>query len=171
MARAQHDAVTDFRIDEAVAEAVRTFAKSNHLEARCRVAPYQGPACRVQMRRTGLHQIVYNLLLNAVQQIARLRELRTVEEEILVEVQHVQDQSSGDWAVVLVHDNGPGIHKRDFERVFDIHYTTKEDGCGMGLDICRSIAGSVRRGERAGSLRVRRSILLVGTTFEIRLPL
>jgi signal transduction histidine kinase/ActR/RegA family two-component response regulator len=171
MARGQHDEVTDFPIDEAVAEAVRTFAKSNHLEARCSMAPYSGPPCRVQMRRSGLHQIVYNLLLNATQQIVRLRGLRPIEEEILVEVRRVPDQASGDWAVVLVHDNGPGIHKRDFERVFDIHYTTKDDGCGMGLDICRSIAKSVRRGERAGSLRVRKSILLAGTTFEVRLPL
>jgi signal transduction histidine kinase/ActR/RegA family two-component response regulator len=171
MASGQHDEVTDFPIPEAVAEAVGTFARSNRLASKCRMAPYSGPPCPVHMRRSGLHQIVYNLLLNAAQQIARLGALRPIEEEILVEVQHVRDESSGDWAVVLVHDNGPGIHKRDFERVFDIHYTTKEDGCGMGLDICRSIASSVRRGERAGSLRVRRSILLAGTTFEIRFPL
>jgi len=171
MARGQHDTVTDFPIDEAVAEAVGTFAKSNHLESNCRMAPYSGPPCRVRMRRSGLHQIVYNLLLNAAQQIARLRDLRPIQEQILVEVQYVRDQSSGGWAVVLVHDNGSGIHKRDFERVFDVHYTTKEEGCGMGLDICRSIAGSVRRGERTGSVTVRRSILLVGTTFEVRLPI
>jgi len=171
MARGQRDEVTDFPIPEAVEEAAATFAKSNHLEPKCRMAPYSGPPCRVRMRRSGLQQIVYNLLLNAAQQIARLRDLRPIEEEILVEVQHVRDQPSGEWAVVLVHDNGPGIHKRDFERVFDIHYTTKEDGCGMGLDICRSIADSVRRGELVGSVRVRRSILLAGTTFEIRLPL
>jgi signal transduction histidine kinase/ActR/RegA family two-component response regulator len=171
MARGQHDEVTDFPIVEAVEEAVGTFAKSTHLESQCRTAPYSGPPCRVHMRRSGLHQIIYNLLLNAAQQIARLRALRPVEEEILVEVQHVADQSSGDWAVVLVHDNGPGIHKRDFERVFDIHYTTKEDGCGMGLDICRSITESVRHGERTGSVRVRRSILLAGTTFDVRFPL
>lgn len=171
MARGQHDEVTDFQLDLAVADAVRTFAKSNHLEDKCRMAPFQGPPCRVHMRKSGLHQIVYNLLLNAVQQIARLRDLRTPEEEILVEVHSVRDQSTGDWAMVLVHDNGPGIHKRDFERVFDIHYTTKEDGCGMGLDICRSIARSVRRGERVGQLRVSKSVLLAGTTFEIRLPI
>jgi signal transduction histidine kinase/ActR/RegA family two-component response regulator len=171
MARGQRDEETDFAVAGAVEEAVRTFAKSYRLESGCTMAPYSGPSCRVHMRRSGFQQIVYNLLLNATQQIARLRELRDIEHEILVEVQHAPGQSSGDWAVVLVHDNGPGIHKRDFERVFDIHYTTKDDGCGMGLDICRSIASSVRRGERAGSVRVRRSILLAGATFEIRLPL
>ncbi len=40
--------------------------------------------------------------------------------------------------VLYVEDNGPGI--TDISRVFTTHYTTKKNGLGMGLSICRSIA-------------------------------
>jgi signal transduction histidine kinase len=41
--------------------------------------------------------------------------------------------------VVAVCDTGPGIDPEDVERVFEAFYTTKSDGTGMGLSICRSI--------------------------------
>ena len=100
-----------------------------------------------------------------------LRNFRDEEGEVVIQIQRKEVEDQGDWVIVLVHDNGPGIHRLDFERVFDLHYTTKPHGCGMGLDICRTVAQSVVQGERRGYLRVRRSILLVGTTFELGLPL
>jgi C4-dicarboxylate-specific signal transduction histidine kinase len=43
-----------------------------------------------------------------------------------------------EYYVLYVEDNGPGI--TDISRVFTTHYTTKKNGLGMGLSICRSIA-------------------------------
>jgi len=40
---------------------------------------------------------------------------------------------------VTVRDSGPGIDPEHFERVFEAFYTTKANGTGMGLPICRSI--------------------------------
>jgi signal transduction histidine kinase len=40
---------------------------------------------------------------------------------------------------VAVCDSGPGIDGTQLERVFDTFYTTKSNGTGMGLSICRSI--------------------------------
>jgi signal transduction histidine kinase len=41
--------------------------------------------------------------------------------------------------LVAVRDSGPGVDPERRERVFDAFYTTKSDGIGMGLSICRSI--------------------------------
>jgi signal transduction histidine kinase/CheY-like chemotaxis protein len=172
MARGQHDLASEFRVDDLVPRCVSAFeVEAARLGSVCKMTPYEGPTCVVRMRQSGLEQIVFNLLLNAAQQIDRLHTLRDGPGEILVELRSTDDPRTGRFAILLVHDNGPGIHKRDFDRVFDMHYTTKEDGCGLGLNICREIAESVIKGDRRGSLHVQRSILLAGTTFKLTLPL
>ena len=44
--------------------------------------------------------------------------------------------SEGD--LLLVHDNGPGVSPRDFENIFDLNFSRKPGGRGMGLYISRS---------------------------------
>jgi len=41
--------------------------------------------------------------------------------------------------LVAVRDSGPGLAPESTERLFESFYTTKPDGLGMGLSICRSI--------------------------------
>jgi signal transduction histidine kinase len=41
--------------------------------------------------------------------------------------------------VVTVQDSGTGIDPENIERIFDRFFTTKTEGMGMGLSICRSI--------------------------------
>lgn len=63
---------------------------------------------------------------------------------------------------VAVLDNGTGIY--DLKRVFTTHYTTKKNGLGMGLAICRSITeihqGSIHAENHAEG----------GACFTVRLP-
>jgi signal transduction histidine kinase len=84
---------------------------------------------------------------------------------------HYEDAQRLPWAVVLVADSGPGIHPDDWEHVFDAGYTTKEDGTGLGLHICRQLLSHVRDGTRQASIRIAQSVLWAGTTIAIRLPL
>lgn len=172
MARGQHDIVEDFHFEEALPEMVKSFrGKAEASDVALFFESSITGSCRVRMQKSGLELIIYNLLLNAAQQLERLRFLRDCRGEILIELEDDTDYDGARWCIIKIHDNGPGIHKRDFRRVFDVHYTTKDQGCGMGLDICRNIARRVSSGGRNGELSVSRSILLAGTTFELRLPL
>jgi signal transduction histidine kinase/CheY-like chemotaxis protein len=128
-------------------------------------------SARLMMRPSHLDQLLTNLVLNAAQQYADLHLALHRSGEVRIVALEEVDIRGLPWLVIQVDDNGPGIHKRDFERVFDIHYTTKEHGCGMGLDICRKIAEDTSAGTRHGHVHVLRSILLGGCTFEVRLPL
>ena len=127
----------------------------------------------LEMRRSHLDQLLTNLALNAAQQCERLSDENGFSRtgEIQIEAFEERCGKGYPWVVLLVHDNGPGIHRKDFDRVFDLHYTTKEHGCGMGLDICRKIAWDVKAGTHNGKVAVLRSLFLCGTSFEARLPM
>jgi signal transduction histidine kinase len=41
--------------------------------------------------------------------------------------------------LVAIQDSDPGIDPTKLDRIFDAFYTTKPDGLGMGLSVCRTI--------------------------------
>lgn len=53
----------------------------------------------------------------------------------------VRVRQDGQWALVVVEDNGPGIAPADRERVFErfVRATYEGDGCGLGLSIVKEI--------------------------------
>ena len=82
--------------------------------------------------RVQLQQVIFNLILNAVQAMSDVTE-RT--RELLIST----GQEVSGAVLVTVQDSGPGFSPESFDRVFDPFYTTKAEGMGMGLSICRSI--------------------------------
>ena len=68
-------------------------------------------------------------------------------------------------AVITVTDSGPGIAPEAMERIFNLYYTTKPDGTGMGLPMARQII--VQHG---GRLEVD-SVVGGGTTCRVKIPL
>ena len=62
-------------------------------------------------------------------------------------------------------DTGVGIDPANKERLFDTLYTTKENGLGLGLSICRKIVTV-----HGGRLWVEENTMY-GTTFAFLLPL
>ena len=82
-----------------------------------------------------LEQVFLNLVMNAIEAMNssksdhRVLELKTSVNE-------------GHEVLVTVADSGPGVDAENLEKIFDAFFTTKPDGMGMGLSICRSIIES-----------------------------
>jgi len=80
--------------------------------------------------RTQMQQVVVNLAVNAMQAMAQTGGERRL---------RVKSRRMDDEVVVTVEDTGPGIAPDAMSRLFESFFTTKSNGMGMGLPICRSI--------------------------------
>jgi two-component system sensor kinase FixL len=82
--------------------------------------------------RTQLQQVIMNLLVNGIQAMsavdAHLREL------VVRSRRH-----EGELLLVEVQDSGVGTPPDNLHQLFNAFFTTKPNGMGMGLSICRSI--------------------------------
>lgn len=116
------------------------------------------------LRKSALEQVLYNLLLNATQQIHNFSFARE-EGSILLEMDNIEKDNE-QYIRILVHDTGPGIHTFNKNKIFDVGFTTKDEGLGMGLDICNNIIKSF-----GGQISLLKSILFIGSTFEIQIPI
>lgn len=105
-------------------------------------------------------QVITNILMNAIDQIPLVRK---VSGKIWIEVDFVEESDLP--FKVKVKDNGPGIHTAHFERVFEIFFTTKKGGSGLGLFISKALVESL-----GGKIGIRESIRFGGTTFLVELP-
>ncbi len=111
---------------------------------------------------TQAQQIVLNILLNAIQQIALLRPQRGGR----VQVRFGQERRDGKVLIqMLVEDDGPGIHRQHWERIFEPGFTTRADGSGLGLYISRNLAIAL-----GGRIFVAESCQQWGTTVALELP-
>jgi signal transduction histidine kinase len=81
--------------------------------------------------RVQLQQVLLNLIANAIDSMAGEDGPR-----VLSVKSEVHDAGG---VMVSVADTGAGIGSQDLGRIFNPLFTTKSDGMGMGLSICRSI--------------------------------
>jgi signal transduction histidine kinase len=85
--------------------------------------------------RVQLQQVVLNLLVNAAEAMDSVNN-----RERLLKVASERQTLSD--VLITVEDSGPGMEREKIQRIFEPFYTTKPDGMGMGLSICRSIVES-----------------------------
>jgi signal transduction histidine kinase len=86
----------------------------------------------IQGDRVQLQQVVLNLILNAVQAMGAVTDGAR---EVLI----TTSQTEPNEVCLGVQDTGPGLSPESLPRLFEPFYTTKPEGMGMGLSICRSI--------------------------------
>jgi C4-dicarboxylate-specific signal transduction histidine kinase len=116
-------------------ELVREVLELMHgefLEANVEVRPTYAPALpQTLVGRVELQQVIVNLLVNAIQAMADTPVgQRTIGIETHVEPGEV---------TVDIHDRGPGIPPERLATIFAPFVSTKKEGLGMGLSICRRI--------------------------------
>jgi signal transduction histidine kinase len=97
----------------------------------CCLPPWSGLPL-VRGDRIQLQQVIINLVNNGVQAMSNI-----TDRPRLLSVRTRPHES--DQVLVAVQDAGVGIETEDSNRLFTAFYTTKSDGLGIGLSICRSI--------------------------------
>ncbi|HTI18580.1 MAG TPA: oxygen sensor histidine kinase FixL [Trinickia sp.] len=111
-----------------------------------------------------IEQVLVNLLKNAAEAMHDARP-NAVDPVIRVVV-----SLDAGFVCISVVDQGPGVDETAIERLFEPFFSTKSDGMGMGLNICRSIIESHR-----GRLWVVNNIdaegKVTGATFHVSLPI
>jgi signal transduction histidine kinase len=93
-------------------------------------AELNGQLPQVMADRIQLQQVLVNLITNAVDSMVEAEEPRVL---------YIESEVHADGVKVSVKDTGRGIGSHAMGRIFDPLFTTKVDGMGMGLSICRSI--------------------------------
>jgi signal transduction histidine kinase len=87
---------------------------------------------RVQGDRVQLQQVMLNLIVNAIQSMSGVEDGNR---ELHISTERIEPEG----VCVAVRDTGHGLRPESLPRLFEPFYTTKPDGMGMGLSICRSI--------------------------------
>ena len=132
----------------------------NELKYVAEVQTELGELPSVRCHLGDLNQVFLNLMVNAAHAIADRNSGRGT-----ITVRSFRDR---DQAVIDIVDTGCGIPEAIRERIFDPFFTTKEvgRGTGQGLAIARSIVVD----KHGGTLSFQ-TVLGVGTTFSVRLPI
>jgi CheY-like chemotaxis protein len=123
----------------------------------------------VKVQRSALYRSLFNLVINSIEHISLIHRKNG---RICMQASRFSkdDLRKADrkkrGLYVRVYDSGPGMHAYQRLRAFDLGYSTRRDGCGLGLTICeeqmKRIDGAV--------VRCVVSPLLVGCVFEIYIP-
>jgi len=85
----------------------------------------------VRADRIQLQQVLLNLLTNALDAMDPVTDRP--------HVLHVRSEHLDDCVLISVQDSGTGIDPEQADRMFRPFFTTKPNGIGLGLSICRSI--------------------------------
>ena len=117
------------------------------------IRDYQDPMPPLRSDRGKLRQVMQNLLLNAVGALEQGGEI------------HLSIKEAEGHITVEVRDNGPGIPAEQQEQIFEPLFTTRPQGTGLGLPICRSILNQLGGGI---SLESQPGL---GAAFTVKLPL
>lgn len=121
--------VTRVDLAELAREALARLQESGRIIKGVRIEPPPGPATPVEVDgdETKLRQVVYNLLLNAVEAMPN---------EGTVTIKAFQE---GNQALLRISDTGSGIPSEVLPHLFEPFFSTKPKGTGLGLVTSQSI--------------------------------
>jgi len=156
-ARDDGEEIEEILLTRVVAETLATMARHPTTDG-IRLIQRIPAKLAVRTRRNELKQVLLNLLLNARDAALAAGEDKSIS----------ISASRGERCVqIKVADTGVGIAPEHLQRIFEPFYTTKAaaGGSGLGLAVCRRIAGSL------GGELVARSQVGKGSSFTLHLPM
>jgi signal transduction histidine kinase len=164
------DETTMVRVDQVVEECIE-LVRDTAERARVRVqleAPHHILFTRI--RQSQIQQVLLNLLLNAIQQISLSRPQSGGAIHIRLDVVRAREHPGRDGESsirIVIEDDGPGIHRRLWNRVFDLGFTTRQgEGSGLGLFLSQRLLEAA-----GGAVRIQSSSMLWGTRMAVDLPI
>ncbi|MEJ2099379.1 MAG: ATP-binding protein [Desulfobacterales bacterium] len=116
------------KLDLAVLEAAELFGKDGSNNGRITISQKVTPNIWITMDPNHLHQILWNLLLNAAEAIED-------EGNIAIEMFPLKNKH----VCVKITDDGCGMSNETMMSIFDPFFTTKPSGTGLGLSIVHRI--------------------------------
>jgi two-component system sensor histidine kinase DctS len=114
----------------------------------------------VMCDRTMVEQVLLNLARNGMQAMAD----DTPHKVLTLTVRPAASNASSRWLEFLVADLGHGIPDLVSEKLFTPFFTTKQEGMGLGLSLCRTVV------EQHGGFLSHRANTPHGTVFSFTLP-
>ncbi|ARV58103.1 histidine kinase [Nostocales cyanobacterium HT-58-2] len=112
-----------------------------------------------------LYQVFMNLLSNAID---ALEEKSAVDSEFSPEITIKTEDWDSNWVKITITDNGSGIAPQNWDKIFEIFFTTKPRGIGTGLGL--SISYQIIVEKHLGEMSFK-SDVEQGTEFTIFLPI
>ena len=108
---------------------LRDELRPQHIVLRTNLEPQLPP---VQGHRGELQQVILNLIRNAADAMKDI----TYRPRVLTVKSETQPPND---VLISISDSGTGIDPKDIGHIFEAFFTTKSNGMGMGLSICKSI--------------------------------
>jgi signal transduction histidine kinase len=131
-------------LGEAVQHAVDVcmpLARRERVELAVNIAPGVG-----QTPAGAMYTVALNAIQNAIEAVGRRGGPGRVEVELRPDVAPKQSGYGRDermWCLLEVRDDGAGLGKADAGRVFDLGYSTKAHGAGVGLSVAKSVVAGM----------------------------
>jgi PAS domain S-box-containing protein len=158
MAKKTPPEMAELDINAAILEVIALTHNELERHAIAVMTEFGADATPVLGDKVQMQQVILNLIMNGIEAInAAPHQPRHLK------IQSKREESG--CAVVTITDTGIGLNHTSSEKVFEAFFTTKADGIGIGLSICRSIV-EAHRGRIWASPNPPR-----GTSFHFTLPM
>lgn len=118
-------------LESVLTEAIKLFEKNQNTSSKVSIKSDFCPNLWVEMDPVHLHQVMWNILLNAAE---------AIENEGLIKVKTYPVKQR--FACIEVDDNGCGMSETLMKSIYDPFFTTKPSGTGLGLSIVHRILES-----------------------------
>ena len=144
---------------ELLVETLQPYAKEQKVQLSFQ--NYSSSMSEADINLPYLNQILINLIMNSVEQTQRIRKINGK-----VEIKLEQKNSGNRCVKISVKDNGPGIHEVHQAKIFNLLFTSKPKGTGIGLYISRAFARALK-----AKLYIEYTCRFDGTIITLELPI